>query len=260
LKQASRVLDERGFAEDQTYDGCGYRCQRGDASVDLLMPEGVSGSHDNHRPERPGGRRRQPGADTGRKDLGPTRTAHRVRSAPQPPGRTGSQSRSSDRRHTRLLPPRRRRHRTASAGQQPVSATATYGHPTRPPAIAQSARHHATTPQLLAEHSQCRDSSESPHPPRDTTSHNLITVPPPSHLRTALSRHSVTKVRQETYVKPDPADTEMPHTTRQTTASHTSTLQVAITTGRSVIVITTNTSDWLPPDRPPTNFPTAQQP
>jgi hypothetical protein len=42
LKQASRVLDERGFAEDQTYDGYGYRYQRGDASVDLLMPEGIS--------------------------------------------------------------------------------------------------------------------------------------------------------------------------------------------------------------------------
>jgi hypothetical protein len=42
LKQASRVLDERGFAEDQTYYGYGYRYQRGDASVDLLMPEGIS--------------------------------------------------------------------------------------------------------------------------------------------------------------------------------------------------------------------------
>jgi hypothetical protein len=42
MKQACRVLDERGFAEDQTYDGYGYRYQRGDASVDLLMPEGIS--------------------------------------------------------------------------------------------------------------------------------------------------------------------------------------------------------------------------
>jgi hypothetical protein len=59
-------------------------------------------------------------------------------------------------------------------------------------------------PQLLAGHSQCRDSAGNPHPPGDATFHNLIAVPPP--LRAALSRHSIAKVRQETYVKPDPAD------------------------------------------------------
>jgi hypothetical protein len=41
LKQTSRLLDESGFIEDATHDGYGYRYRRGDASIDLLLPEEI---------------------------------------------------------------------------------------------------------------------------------------------------------------------------------------------------------------------------
>ncbi|GAB3909436.1 hypothetical protein GCM10029964_110990 [Kibdelosporangium lantanae] len=43
LTQASRSLCARGFVEDKTFDGYGYRYRRENASVDLLLPEEVSG-------------------------------------------------------------------------------------------------------------------------------------------------------------------------------------------------------------------------
>ncbi|WP_158852208.1 hypothetical protein [Saccharothrix deserti] len=39
LRQASALLTKRGFAEDETADGYGYRYRRGTARIDLLVPE-----------------------------------------------------------------------------------------------------------------------------------------------------------------------------------------------------------------------------
>jgi hypothetical protein len=42
FRRASRLLDERGFIEDKTSDGYGYRYRRAKASIDLLLPEEIS--------------------------------------------------------------------------------------------------------------------------------------------------------------------------------------------------------------------------
>ena len=42
FRQASRLLDERGFIEDETSDGYGYRYRRDKACIDLLLPEEIS--------------------------------------------------------------------------------------------------------------------------------------------------------------------------------------------------------------------------
>lgn len=57
LKDASRLLDQSGFVEDPTRDGYGYRYRRGNAAIDLLLPQGLSGQ------------RRVPTTTTGRPGL-----------------------------------------------------------------------------------------------------------------------------------------------------------------------------------------------
>lgn len=42
LRQASRLLDASGFTEDATHDGYGYRYRRGEATIDLLLPEEIN--------------------------------------------------------------------------------------------------------------------------------------------------------------------------------------------------------------------------
>lgn len=42
LKEATNLLRNRGFEEDSTSDGYGYRYSRGGATIDLLLPEEIS--------------------------------------------------------------------------------------------------------------------------------------------------------------------------------------------------------------------------
>jgi len=46
LRQASRLLGANGFTEDATHDGYGYRYRRGEASIDLLLPEEINRQQD----------------------------------------------------------------------------------------------------------------------------------------------------------------------------------------------------------------------